>query len=86
VGALLMRQITQIDFTEFRIALPAFLTIVVMPFTYSIANGIGAGFISYTVLAAATGRARAVHPLMWVVSVAFVGYFAVGPLQALFRG
>ena len=86
VGALLMRQITQIDFTEFRIALPAFLTIVVMPFTYSIANGIGAGFISYTVLAAATGRARAVHPLMWVVSVAFVGYFAVGPLRALFRG
>ncbi|HET6258709.1 MAG TPA: NCS2 family permease [Pseudonocardia sp.] len=86
VGALLMRQITQIDFTEFRVALPAFLTIVVMPFTYSIANGIGAGFISYTVLAAATGRARAVHPLMWVVSVAFVGYFAVGPLRALFRG
>ena len=86
VGALLMRQITQIDFTEFRLALPAFLTIVVMPFTYSIANGIGAGFISYVVLAAATGRGRSVHPLMWVVAVAFVGYFAVGPLEALFRG
>jgi AGZA family xanthine/uracil permease-like MFS transporter len=85
VGALMMRQITQIDFTEFRVALPAFLTIVVMPFTYSIANGIGAGFISYVVLAAATGRSRSVHPLMWVVAVAFVGYFAVGPLQALFR-
>ena len=86
VGALLMRQITEIDFADFRIALPAFLTIVVMPFTYSIANGIGAGFISYVVLAAATGRARTVHPLMWVVAVAFVGYFAVGPIKALFLG
>jgi adenine/guanine/hypoxanthine permease len=84
VGALLVRQITEIDFTEFRVALPAFLTIVVMPFTYSIANGIGAGFISYVALSVATGRARSVHPLMWVVSVAFVAYFAVGPLQALF--
>jgi AGZA family xanthine/uracil permease-like MFS transporter len=86
VGALLVRQITEIDFTEFRVALPAFLTIVVMPFTYSIANGIGAGFISYVALAVATGRTRTVHPLMWVVSVAFVAYFAVGPLQALFGG
>ncbi|WP_219413312.1 NCS2 family permease [Pseudonocardia nigra] len=86
VGALMMRQITGIDFTEFRVALPAFLTIVVMPFTYSIANGIGAGFVAYVVLAAATGRARIIHPLMWVVAVAFVGYFAVGPLQALFAG
>jgi adenine/guanine/hypoxanthine permease len=84
VGALLVRQITDIDFADFRVALPAFLTIVVMPFTYSIANGIGAGFISYVVLNAASGRARDVHWLMWVVSVAFVGYFAVGPLQALF--
>lgn len=84
VGALMIRQISEIDFTEFRVALPAFLTIVVMPFTYSIANGIGAGFVSYVLLAAATGRARTVHPLMWVVAVAFVAYFAVGPLRMLF--
>ena len=83
VGALMMRQVTDIDFTEFRVALPAFLTIAVMPFTYSIANGIGAGFVSHVVLAAATGRARAVHPLMWVVAAAFVVYFAIGPVQAL---
>ncbi|WP_338051905.1 NCS2 family permease [Pseudonocardia acidicola] len=82
VGALMFRQVTEIDFTDFRVALPAFLTIVVMPFTYSIANGIGAGFISYVLLAAATGKARTVHPLMWVVAVAFVGYFAVGPIEA----
>ncbi len=86
VGALIMRQITEIDLTEFRVALPAFLTIVVMPFTYSIANGIGAGFISWVLLAAATGRARTVHPLMWVVAVAFVAFFAVGPIRALLAG
>ncbi|HEX6402108.1 MAG TPA: NCS2 family permease [Pseudonocardiaceae bacterium] len=83
VGALMVRQIGGIDFTDFSIALPAFLTIVVMPFTYSIANGIGAGFISYVLLRTATGRARQVHPLMWVVAVAFLGYFAVGPIQSL---
>lgn len=86
VGALIMRQVAEIDFSEFRVALPAFLTIVVMPFTYSIANGIGVGFVTWVVLAAATGRARTLHPLMWVVAVAFVAYFAVGPLRALVAG
>jgi AGZA family xanthine/uracil permease-like MFS transporter len=86
VGALMVRQIGQIDFTDFSIALPAFLTIVVMPFTYSIANGIGAGFVSYALLRLATGRARQVHPLMWVVAAAFVAYFAVGPIQAVLHG
>ena len=55
-----------------------------MPFTYSIANGIGAGFISWVLLRSATGRAREIHPLMWVVAVAFVLYFAVTPLRVLF--
>ncbi|MBN9746883.1 MFS transporter [Amycolatopsis sp. A1MSW2902] len=82
VGALMMAQVRDIDFTDFKIALPAFLTIVVMPFTYSIANGIGAGFVSYVVIQAVTGKARKVHPLMWVIAVAFVAYFAVGPIQA----
>ena len=86
VGALMIRQASGIDFTDFRIALPAFLTIVVMPFTYSIANGIGAGFISYVLLAVATGGARKVHPLMWVVAVAFVAYFAVGPIESALAG
>ncbi|RZQ61830.1 NCS2 family permease [Amycolatopsis suaedae] len=84
VGALMIRQITEIDFTDFSIALPAFLTIVVMPFTYSIANGIGAGFVSYVLLRTATGKARQVHPLLWVISAAFVVYFALGPIRALF--
>ena len=83
VGALMFRQITGIELDDLRTAIPVFLTVVVMPFTYSIANGIGDGFISYVVLAALTGRARQVHPLMWVVAVLFVGYFGVGPLREL---
>lgn len=86
VGALMMRQVAEIDWSDFAVAMPAFLTIVVMPFTYSIANGIGAGFVSFVLLRVATGRVREVHPLMWVVSVAFVGYFAVGPIQAALGG
>lgn len=82
VGVLMMAQIREIDFTDFSIALPAFLTIVVMPFTYSIANGIGVGFISYVLLRIATGKARGVHPLMWVVAALFAVYFAIGPIQA----
>ncbi|TCO58147.1 NCS2 family permease [Actinocrispum wychmicini] len=85
VGVLMMRQIKEIDFDDFSIALPAFLTIVVMPFTYSIANGIGAGFIAFVVLRTVSGRARTIHPLMWVVAVAFTAYFAIGPIQAALR-
>ncbi|KFU81574.1 putative MFS transporter, AGZA family, xanthine/uracil permease [Amycolatopsis lurida] len=84
VGALMMSQVKEIDFADFTVALPAFLTIVVMPFTYSIANGIGAGFVSYVVIRAVTGKAKGVHPLMWGIAVMFVAYFAVGPIQAAF--
>ncbi|EME64871.1 MULTISPECIES: NCS2 family permease [Rhodococcus] len=83
VGALMIGQVRDIDFTQFAIALPAFLTIVVMPFTYSIANGIGVGFITWVVLHAAAGKARSVHPLLWVVAGLFVAYFAVDPITEL---
>ena len=86
VGAMMIMQIREVDLSDFASALPAFLTIVVMPFTYSIANGIGAGFVSYAVLQVATGKARSVHPLMWVVSVAFLLYFAAGPVTEAFGG
>jgi len=82
VGALMVAQVKDIDFGDFAVALPAFLTIIVMPFTYSIANGIGAGFITWVVLHAARGRARGVHPLLWVIAALFVAYFAVGPITA----
>lgn len=80
VGALMIGQVREIDFADFRVALPAFLTIVVMPFTFSIANGIGVGFVTWVVLGALSGRARSIHPLMWIVAALFVAYFAIDPI------
>ncbi|MFI8567368.1 NCS2 family permease [Rhodococcus sp. NPDC078407] len=80
VGALMIGQVLDIDFRRFDYALPAFLTIVVMPFTFSIANGIGVGFITWVVLAVGSGRVKSVHPLLWIVALLFVAYFAVGPI------
>ena len=81
VGFLLLTQIRNIDFDDYAIAIPAFLTIVLMPFTYSITNGIGAGFVSYALLKATQGRARDVSPLLWVIALLFVVYFAIDPIQ-----
>ncbi|WAC58171.1 NCS2 family permease [Gordonia sp. SL306] len=83
VGAMMIGQVKLIDFTKFSHALPAFLTIVIMPFTYSIANGIGVGFISWVVMAAAAGKGRSVHPLLWIIAAVFVAYFARGPIYDL---
>ncbi|GAA0610999.1 NCS2 family permease [Kribbella sandramycini] len=81
VGFLMMTQVKGIDFDDLEVAFPAFLTIILMPFTYSITAGIGAGFVSFVVLKAVRGKARQVHPLMWIVSALFVIYFAIGPLS-----
>ncbi|XVU25875.1 NCS2 family permease [Actinoplanes sp. CA-054009] len=82
VGFLMILSIRQIDWTDYTIAIPAFLTITFMPFTYSISNGIGAGVISYAVLKIATGRAREIHPILYGVAVLFVVYFLRGPLES----
>ena len=82
VGALMMMQITEIDWDKFHIALPSFLTIVVMPFTYSIANGIGVGFIAFTLMSLFAGKAREIHWIMWLISALFVVFFTVDPILA----
>jgi AGZA family xanthine/uracil permease-like MFS transporter len=84
VGVLMMRQIRAIDLTDFVVAIPAFLTIVIMPFTYSITNGIGIGFIASTLLRLVSGRGRTIHPLMWVVSIVFVVYFGIDVVKEIF--
>ncbi|OJX67334.1 MAG: MFS transporter [Micrococcales bacterium 72-143] len=84
VGAMMMSQIRHIDLTDFAVLLPVFLTVTVMPLTYSIANGIGAGFVSWVVVKAVSGKVREIHPLLWVVAAGFVIYFARGPIEALF--
>jgi AGZA family xanthine/uracil permease-like MFS transporter len=84
VGALMMSQIKHIDFSDYRVLLPVFLTATVMPMTYNIANGIGAGFVAWVVLHAFSGRAKTIHPLLWAVAAGFVLYFARGPIEMLF--
>ncbi|MFE5835622.1 NCS2 family permease [Arthrobacter sp. NPDC056493] len=81
VGFMMVAQIGKIHWQDWGIALPAFLTFTLMPFTYSIANGLGAGFISYALIRTFQGRAREVHPLMWAVAAAFVLFFGIGPLE-----
>ena len=81
VGFLMMQQVRGINWDDLEIALPAFLTIVLMPFTYSITVGIGAGFVVYTLIKVVRGKAGAIHPLLWAVSALFVVYFAIDPLR-----
>ncbi|WP_242677373.1 NCS2 family permease [Streptomonospora litoralis] len=83
VGFMMVTQITRIPFSDYAIGIPAFLTIVMMPFSYSIANGIGVGFISYAVIKVAQGRVREIHPLLWIVAAAFAVHFALGPIEQL---
>ena len=80
VGFLMMQQVRGIDWDDLEIAIPAFLTIVLMPFTYSISVGIGAGFLAYVLIKVVRGKAGEVHPLMWVIAALFVLYFAIHPI------
>jgi adenine/guanine/hypoxanthine permease len=80
-GARVERKIAGIDFHDFAIGLSAALTIMVMPFSYSITNGIGFGFIAYVVIRVAQGEWRRVHPLMYVAAGGFTLYFLIPLLQ-----
>ncbi len=79
VGVFMMQSIVEIDFQDFAVAVPAVLTILVMPLAFSISNGIALGFVVYAVLMLATGRARQVPPLAYVLSILFVLYFIFRP-------
>jgi len=83
VGFFMLTLIRDIDWGDFEVALPAFLTIVLMPFTFSITNGVGAGFVTYTVLKLARGKVRELHPLLLGVSLVFLIYFAIEPVKHL---
>jgi AGZA family xanthine/uracil permease-like MFS transporter len=82
VGYLMAVLIRDINFADIEDGLPALLTIALMPLTFSITIGIGAGFISWVLIKLALGKLSSIHPLMWVVAAAFVVYFA----QALLPG
>jgi AGZA family xanthine/uracil permease-like MFS transporter len=80
VGFLMMQQVKGIDWDDLEIAIPAFLTIVLMPFTYSISVGIGAGFLAYVLIKVVRAKAADIHPLMWVVAALFAVYFCINPI------
>ncbi|GAA4220736.1 AGZA family xanthine/uracil permease-like MFS transporter [Streptosporangium album] len=84
VGALMMTQARNVPWEDLTLAVPAFLTIALMPFTYSITNGVGAGVVAYTVIQAATGQARGIPLLLWVVTLVFAAYFAIEGIRGLF--
>ena len=77
VGVFMMSEVTHIDFGDFTEALPAFLTILLMPLTFSIAQGLSFGFISYTLVKLITGRRKEIHPVMYVMTIAFIIHFAI---------
>jgi len=81
VGFLMMTQIKSIDWEDYGIAIPAFLTIILMPFTYNISVGIGVGFVTHVIIRAIQGRAKEVHPLLWLVSGLFMIYFLQSPIN-----
>lgn len=78
VGYLMMTDVGEIDWKSIESAFPAFITIVGIPMTYSITNGIGMGFISYCIIKVAQGKAGEVKPLMWVAALAFLLMFVLG--------
>jgi AGZA family xanthine/uracil permease-like MFS transporter len=84
VGFLMMQQVKGINWDDAEIAIPAFLTVILMPFTYSISIGIGAGFLAYVLIKAVKGKAAEVHPLLWIVAALFLVYFAIHPITVLF--
>ncbi|MEE2036607.1 NCS2 family permease [Nocardiopsis sp. CT-R113] len=83
VGFMMLLPVGKIDFMDPAVGLASFFAIVIMPFTYSIANGIGMAFIVFTFVRLVEGKPRQVHPLMWVVSAVFLLHFAEAPIYAL---
>ncbi len=84
VGFLMCATVREIPFDDFEEGFPALLTMVMMPFSYSITNGIGAGFVSYTFIKLVRGKGRQVHGMMYVVSFAFLLYFCLDWLRKAF--
>ncbi|MGL5477875.1 MAG: NCS2 family permease [Clostridium sp.] len=79
VGILMMGAVSEIDFSDFTEAVPAFFTIAMMPFTYSIANGIAVGMIFYPIVKIATGKGKEVHKILYVFALLFILRFILMP-------
>ena len=75
VGFLMMSDVVDIDWSDILEGFPTFMIIAGIPFTYSISNGIGLGFITYVIVAIVRGKIKEIRPLMWVAAIAFLLYF-----------
>ncbi|WP_327113077.1 NCS2 family permease [Streptomyces sp. NBC_01341] len=82
IGAMMMQNARHVDWADRSVAVPVFLTVVLMPFTYTITTGVAAGVISYSAIKLAQGRAREVGAFMWVLTLVFVVYFALHPIES----
>jgi adenine/guanine/hypoxanthine permease len=82
VGFLMMSQVKNIEWDDLGIGIPAFLTIILMPFTYNISVGIGAGFVSHVIIRVVQGRGKEVHALLYLVSGLFMVYFLSSPIKS----
>jgi adenine/guanine/hypoxanthine permease len=80
VGYLMMRTVGDIAWRDPAIGIPALLTIALMPFTFSITNGVGAGFLAFVVIKVSQGRARDVHWLLYLIAGVFAWYFLYGEI------
>jgi AGZA family xanthine/uracil permease-like MFS transporter len=85
VGYLMFTMVKQMEWGDIDDLFPVLATIIVMPLTYSITNGIAAGFVAYVFMKVVTGKFKEVHPLMWVVSASFVLYFAIPWIQTFIK-
>jgi AGZA family xanthine/uracil permease-like MFS transporter len=81
IGAMMMGNARHVDWSDRAVAVPVFMTVALMPFTYSITAGVGAGVVSYTAIRAAQGRWREPGPFMWVLAAVFTVYFALHPIE-----
>lgn len=82
IGAMMSQNARHVDWGDRAVAVPVFLTVILMPFTYSITAGVAAGVISHTAIRVAQGRARETGALMWVVTVIFVVFYALHPVES----
>jgi AGZA family xanthine/uracil permease-like MFS transporter len=85
VGFYMMTVVAEVPWDDYEEAIPAFVTMLAMPFTWSITNGIGAGFVTYAVIKVLNGKARELSVMVYVAAGAFVVYFALPLIERAVR-
>ncbi|MGV2921425.1 NCS2 family permease [Streptomyces alfalfae] len=82
IGAMMMMNARHVDWADRATAIPVFLTVVLMPFTYTITTGVAAGVISWVAIKIAQGKAREIGAFMWGLALIFIVYFALNPIES----